>query len=379
MTIRRFPSPVTAPDWKTWALQLIETLENTPEVSQANNPAPVLLNHFQDSITHRPDPAGILMFDPATSQVLVSANYTWTPLNGEQTVTWDSIADKPEAFTPESHTHKWQQIKRRPSKFPPIHHTHTYADISGDLPAHEHYLSDIILPSGIDLSRLDYLVRSNEAVISAHLADTTNPHATTFLNLSDTDPTSYTGLDGYRAVVNASEDGIELEQNLLLTLDDFSDTTLTGKAGQVIKVNAGETAFELGAVSGSGGAAEAFHAYGSDGVGVQVYLTEDFANSNYSTLTGGYTAPSDGVYYFYAGFVADGGASAATAYLRKNSTRVLRNRRFGLTSVGNVPGHIAMVMSLSSGDVVDFETDVATPSPGVGEEWNYFGGYRIGD
>lgn len=48
-----------------------------------------------------------------------------------QSITWDKVTGKPEAYPAQAHNHGWESVQNKPITFPPISHTHNIADIEG--------------------------------------------------------------------------------------------------------------------------------------------------------------------------------------------------------------------------------------------------------
>lgn len=53
----------------------------------------------------------------------------WQPET--ETVSWNSITDKPKTYPPEKHEHSWPEIKDKPQSYPPAPHTHGMEDLTG--------------------------------------------------------------------------------------------------------------------------------------------------------------------------------------------------------------------------------------------------------
>ena len=92
------------------------------------------------------------------------------------------------------------------------------------------------------------------------LANISGGGSADFLGLTDVDPSSYSGMEGYSVVVNAGEDGLEFalvsggggSASTFLDLTDAPDD-YTGYAGQSVVVNVGEDGLEFTTISGGSG------------------------------------------------------------------------------------------------------------------------------
>lgn len=74
------PNPASYVDTKAWAVQFYEFYVNQTQVSASNDPQPVLLAHQTVDQLARAAQSGVVMYDPAIGNVVVSKGGVWLPL-----------------------------------------------------------------------------------------------------------------------------------------------------------------------------------------------------------------------------------------------------------------------------------------------------------
>lgn len=137
-----------------------------------------------------------------------------------------------------------------------------------------------------------------------------------WIDLNDTDPTSYAGSAGEFVRVNLAEDGLEFgvptdtDTDAFLDLTDVTESSFSGEAGNIVAVNAGETGLEFIAPASGGGSglewveldssgttnAELNKGYIINSSGVTLKLPDNFENTSGSTSTTGYSKYAIWVY-----------------------------------------------------------------------------------
>lgn len=104
--------------------------------------------------------------------------------------------------------------------------------------------------------------------------------------------------------------------------------------------------------------------------------------SHYSTSTNRFTAPTGGVYHFYASVLDDGGSPAhqgPRVGLRVNGTmRQLQQNFYNRSDSSYNFIHVELTIELASSDYVDFYNESGGPIYGGDLRFGYFGGYLIG-
>jgi hypothetical protein len=70
------PNPQFAKDWKEWANQMVEYIQDRGQVV----PQAVLLQHQTDSDISKATTDGILMYDPVSQQPVYARNGAWEPM-----------------------------------------------------------------------------------------------------------------------------------------------------------------------------------------------------------------------------------------------------------------------------------------------------------
>ena len=125
-----------------------------------------------------------------------------------------------------------------------------------DPTAHNHTLADVT-DSGAMAAVADALNDGNEYV-RKNLAwvIATGGGASSWLDLTDTDPTTFVGQTGKVVAVNAAADGLEFVDNTgsgtFLGLTDVDPSSYVGQAGRAVVVNAGATGLEFVVAAGGG-------------------------------------------------------------------------------------------------------------------------------
>ena len=52
-------------------------------------------------------------------------------VEGLEPVTWADVTEKPETFTPATHSHDWEDVTWKPTTFAPATHSHAWEDVTG--------------------------------------------------------------------------------------------------------------------------------------------------------------------------------------------------------------------------------------------------------
>ena len=80
------PNPAQYRSVAQWASQMYEFLSSQTEVGASVDPQPVLLPHMVNGVTARATTEGILLYNPTTSNVVVSINNEFVPIISENDV-----------------------------------------------------------------------------------------------------------------------------------------------------------------------------------------------------------------------------------------------------------------------------------------------------
>jgi hypothetical protein len=186
----------------------------------------------------------------------------------------------------------------------------------------------------------------------------------TSADIADSIITSAKIVDG--AIVNA-----DINASSAIAISKIS---ATGTANQVLRMNSGATALEF--ATPSSGISNYFSAYDTSGAGVSgdLILSSTFVNSgsNYSTVTGLYTAPSAGDYYFWFVYSRAGGSSSTFAIEKNNSTLTGAESEVAPTANIYQQGTIQIIATLAINDTIGITT-VNNAYP----DKCFFGGWKI--
>lgn len=107
--------------------------------------------------------------------------------------------------------------------------------------------------------------------------------------------------------------------------------------------------------------------------------------NHFSTSTGKFTAPVDGVYIFYAGFLRASGGTVYRGWFYKNGVKATAyageyRTTEGFSGYNESSSHVAII-PMSAGDNVDYR--ISSDAPGsiyssTSSDYNHFGGYLLG-